>query len=298
MQTLQLALDWTWNTNHSGFWVAQQKGYYREEGIQIEFLTPEQDQYLETPAKKVELSKADIALCPLESILSYRTKSSPFALKAIAAIYREDTSALVTLPSISSPRELDQKVYASYQAKYEDHMIRKMIQQDGGTGDLRIYYPPKLGIWDTLLEGSSDATWIFMPWEGVMAQQKGVDLHYFRLKDFGIPYSYSPVLATSETLLESSPELLRKFLRASAKGFHWAKSNPDQTAKYLMEVVPETDRNLEFLEESQRQASAFYLDPWGKMDLSQIQVFLDWLYQEKLERHFIATDISTLDLLS
>ncbi len=293
MQTLRLALDWTWNTNHAGFWVAQKLGYYEEVGLQLDFLTPNQDQYLETPAKKVELGKADIALCPLESILSYRTKSSPFPLWAIAAIYQHDTSALVTLPTIHSPKELDQKIYASYQAKYEDHIIRKMIQQDGGQGDIRIYYPPKLGIWNTLLEKSADATWIFMPWEGVMAQQRGIPLNYFKLKDYGIPYSYSPVLATSESLIQTSSGIVSSFLKASAKGFAWAKANPGKTAELLPEVVPAEDQDLDFLTESQNQASASYLDPWGKMDMQQIQIFLDWLHQEKLEQHYLAAEMST-----
>lgn len=293
MQTLRLALDWTWNTNHAGFWVAQKLGYYEQVGLQLDFLTPNQDQYLETPAKKVELGKADIALCPLESILSYRTKSSPFPLWAIAAIYQHDTSALVTLPTIHSPKELDQKIYASYQAKYEDHIIRKMIQQDGGQGDIRIYYPPKLGIWNTLLEKSADATWIFMPWEGVMAQQRGIPLNYFKLKDYGIPYSYSPVLATSESLIQTSSGIVSSFLKASAKGFAWAKANPGKTAELLLEVVPAEDQDLDFLTESQNQASASYLDPWGKMDMQQIQIFLDWLHQEKLEQHYLAAEMST-----
>ncbi|MFN4085325.1 MAG: ABC transporter substrate-binding protein [Spirosomataceae bacterium] len=293
MQTLRLALDWTWNTNHAGFWVAQKLGYYEEVGLQLDFLTPNQDQYLETPAKKVELGKADIALCPLESILSYRTKSSPFPLWAIAAIYQHDTSALVTLPTIHSPKELDQKIYASYQAKYEDHIIRKMIQQDGGQGDIRIYYPPKLGIWNTLLEKSADATWIFMPWEGVMAQQRGIPLNYFKLKDYGIPYSYSPVLATSESLIQTSSGIVSSFLKASAKGFAWAKANPGKTAELLLEVVPAEDQDLDFLTESQNQASASYLDPWGKMDMQQIQIFLDWLHQEKLEQQYLAAEMST-----
>lgn len=297
MSIIRLALDWTWNTNHSGFWVAHQLGYFKEEGIEVEFLTPEVDHYVETPAKKVELGKADIALCPLESILSYRTKSNPFPLRAIAAIYKEDTSALVTLPNISSPKELDGRVYASYQAKYEDHIIKKMIQQDGGQGDNHVYYPPKLGIWNTLLDKNADATWIFMPWEGVMAQQKGLDLRYFRLKDYGIPYSYSPVVAASDSLIGSSPELLAAFLRASGKGFQWAKENPEKTAEYLLEIVPESDRNLDFLVESQKQASEAYLDPWGKMEVESIQAFLDWLHQENLEKSFLASEVCTHELI-
>jgi NitT/TauT family transport system substrate-binding protein len=35
-----------------------------------------------------------------------------------------------------------------------------MIRADGGTGDYQEVVPPMLGIWNTLLNGSSDATWV------------------------------------------------------------------------------------------------------------------------------------------
>jgi len=48
--------------------------------------------------------------------------------------------------------------YASYQARYEDHIVKQMIRNDGGNGDIQITYPDKLGIWNTLLQGKVDAT--------------------------------------------------------------------------------------------------------------------------------------------
>jgi len=55
--------------------------------------------------------------------------------------------------------------YASYAARFEGRIVQKMIQHDGGTGDFIEDTPPMLGIWNTLLEGKADATWVFMQWE-------------------------------------------------------------------------------------------------------------------------------------
>ncbi|MEO0734837.1 MAG: ABC transporter substrate-binding protein, partial [Bacteroidota bacterium] len=90
MSSVRLALDWTPNVNHVGFFVARAKGFYREGGLEVELLDPAADDYAVTPAKRVELGQADLALCPTESLLSYRTKAAPVPLLGIAALYRED----------------------------------------------------------------------------------------------------------------------------------------------------------------------------------------------------------------
>lgn len=57
-----------------------------------------------------------------------------------------------------------------------------------------------LGIWDTLLVGKADATWVFMGWEGIIAQQKGVPLNAFMLSD-----SKVRSLHTAQHVLQSIP---------------------------------------------------------------------------------------------
>ena len=46
--------------------------------------------------------------------------------------------------------------YASYKARYEDEIVKKMIYNDGGAGRLKIHYPKRLGIWSTLIENKYD----------------------------------------------------------------------------------------------------------------------------------------------
>lgn len=48
------------------------------------------------------------------------------------------------------------------------------------SGEYQELAPPMLGIWNTLLKGEADATWIFTAWEGIEARRKGVELNTFR----------------------------------------------------------------------------------------------------------------------
>jgi ABC-type nitrate/sulfonate/bicarbonate transport system substrate-binding protein len=133
MEKFTIALDWTANTNHTGFYVAKTKGFYAELGLEVRIDTPDMDNYSRTPAKKVELGQADMALCPFESVISYRTKTKAFDAVAIATIFQEDLSAIASLASsgIQRPSDLDGKVYASYKARYEDEIVRQMIKNNG-----------------------------------------------------------------------------------------------------------------------------------------------------------------------
>lgn len=52
----------------------------------------------------------------------------------------------------------------------------------------------------TPAQGEGDATWVFMPWEGVLAQRAGLELTAFNPED-SVPYGYSPVLAAHPDFL-------------------------------------------------------------------------------------------------
>ena len=74
-KSLTLYLDWTPNINHIGFFVAKDLGFYEDLEIGINLLDPSIDNYKVTPAKKVELGESNFALCPFESVISYRRKA-------------------------------------------------------------------------------------------------------------------------------------------------------------------------------------------------------------------------------
>ena len=301
MDQLKLALDWTANTNHSGFFVARDMGFYAEQGLELEIQSPAEDNYAQTPAKKVELGLADLAICPFESVVSYNTKREKFDAVAIAAIYREDISAIVTLKesALDSPSKLDGKSYASYKARYEDKIVEQMVKNDGGQGNLTIGYPDKLGIWETLLTKTFDATWIFLNWEGVDAKAKGVALNVFKLSDFGIPYGYSPVLMASRQVVDQQQEMFQRFLKATKKGFLHAINDPTFAANSIAPHIAESDKHIDLLE-SQLFSNRYYGSEknWGVMEVANVNQFLLWLHEHRLENtHFNYKDLVVNGLL-
>ena len=301
MDNIKIALDWTPNINHIGFFVAKELGYYDELGLKVAIVDPREDNYATTPAKKVELGIVDFALCPTESVISFRTKNNPFKLIGVAAILQEDLSAIAVKQdeAINSPKDLDGKTYSSYKARYEDGIVREMIKNDGGKGEINIIYPNKLGIWNTLINGQADATWIFMNWEGVEATQKNYPLKYFKMEEYGIPYSYSPLLVTNENTIPQNITQYKKFITATKKGYLYSQEYSEQSIDILKKYIPDSEKNINLQKALKASARSFgNADNWGKLNQKVVQTFLDWIREKKLETSQLSTpEIITNDLI-
>jgi ABC-type nitrate/sulfonate/bicarbonate transport system substrate-binding protein len=287
MIKLKLALDWTPNVNHIGFLIAKELGFYHQQGIDLEILNPKEDNYAMTPGKKLELDLTDFAIAPFETVISLNNKPNTVQAIAIYAILQNDLSCIATLQSsnIPSPKWLDGKIYASYKARYEDHIVREMIKNDGGEGNLEIIYPEKLGIWNTLLSGQADATWIFDNWEGVEARGKNIELCRFTLADFNIPYGYSPIVLTKRENITKQKELYSRFIKATQKGFLYAKNNLTESAAILSRYVTEYDlKNIDIEKTISFSAPHFGNESnCGKMKQERVSAFLAWLVDKGLE---------------
>jgi NitT/TauT family transport system substrate-binding protein len=237
----------------------------------------------------VAAGEAELAIAPSESIISFQTNDVPMI--AVAAVLARDASAIVTLKQsgLDRPSRLDGKVYASYSARYEDEIIRQLIINDGGRGQFVAHKPARLDIWHALLTNEADATWIFLPWEGVEAEQRDIQINQFLLEDYEIPYGYSPVLASHNDWATDNADALRRFLRATAEGFAFAVREPDEAARILFDTAGHPALNsLDFLEKSQQVAAGYYLDAegqWGVMRRDVWNAFVNWLIRNRLLNH-------------
>jgi NitT/TauT family transport system substrate-binding protein len=287
MKTIRLALDWTPNTLHAGFLYAQKMGWYHEAGLNVELVSPEEDQYMVTPTKRLALGNAHFAIAPSESVLSYRTLPKSIPIVAVAALLQEDTSAIASLKSsnIQRPKQLDGKVYASFAARFEDCIVKRMIRNDGGFGMLQVTNPKKLGIWNTLLQQEADASWIFLPWEGIEAKIKNIELETFQLEEYGVPYGYSPLLLTHKDILEEYPDSCYSFMEVNQKAHRFVNNHPTEAADFLCKNVEhENFRNEELIEESLKMLSGKWehTNGWGYMDEKVWSDFIHWLITNKV----------------
>lgn len=288
MESVKVALDWSPNTIHAGLLLAYHKGYFRDAGLDVSFISPEEDDYALTPARRLSRQQVDFAIAPSESAISYNTSRRPVPLTSVASILQRDTSAIVTLKSsgLTRPAQLDGKVYASYNARFEDGIVRKMVQYDGGRGEFTSVAISRLGIWDMLKKGEADATWVFMPWEGVEGRMEGIELNVFRMEEYGIPYGYTPLILAHTSLIHRRKQTYRRFMDITGKAYKEAGSAPEETAAFLCEHVAHHNfQNPAFIEASLRVLQPALLTDsgeWGKMNAKVWGQFINWLADQKI----------------
>jgi len=144
---IKIALDWTPNSNHCGFYVAKSKGFYAEVGLDVDIIPPSQEYSKdETPARRVVNGFADFCVAPTESVISCWTsgKSTEMMPVCVATLLQRDTSAIAALKvstteapqQIASPSSLANKGYASYGGRFEMAIVNQMIKNAGGAGKL------------------------------------------------------------------------------------------------------------------------------------------------------------------
>ena len=289
MTEFKLALDWTPNINHIGFIVGKEKGFYENYNINLDIQSPADDNYKNSPAKKIELGIADFGLCPTESVLSFRTKNNPFNLFAIGTIFQEDVSAIVVSKDspVKRPKDLDGRSYASYGARYEDQIVKQLIKNDGGKGDIKISYPKRLGVWNTMKNNLYDSTWIFMNWEGI----ENPNLNFFRLKDYNIPYSYSPLIVASEKLINGSKSEINDFLKATKQGYIYSMNNIQESTGILYNYLPNSDKKINIIESLKFSIPYFgNSKSFGKISKDVFQKFFKWLELNEIENRLINVD--------
>lgn len=268
---MQFALDWTPNTNHTGIYVAQAKGWYAAQCINLTILP-----YSANVSPDVLLSsgKADVGISSTESIVADSAVNQPVV--SIAAIVQHNTSALVSLASsgLSNPRQLDGKTYGGFGAPYEAAVVSAMIRADGGKGDFK-NVTLSTDTMQALETRQIDFAWVYEGWEVIQAQRDGFKLNVFPVTSFGIPDYYTPNIVTSPQAIQQHPDLLRHFMAATEQGYEYARAHAHEAAQILIDKTPKgtfPDQGLVFA--SQDFLSTHYADAghkWGMQDAASWQ---------------------------
>jgi ABC-type nitrate/sulfonate/bicarbonate transport system substrate-binding protein len=281
--TVRLALDWTPNTDHTGFFVARAKGWYRQAGIDLKIL-PYATQAPET------LLAAHQAECGISFQDSLTFAAAAGAdIVSVAAILQRTASAIGVLADspIQRPRDLDGKTYGSFNYPNEVPTVKFVIQADGGKGEFKVAGLDSAA-YEALYSKRVDFTIPFTAWEGVEAEQRGIKLRYFQFADYGFPDFYQVVLACDRQWLEKDPDAAKRFVAATVAGFAFAAAKPDEAAALLVSENPGAfDANQDLPRASQEflVKGGYLLDAdghFGAQTLERWQGYSDFLYRQGL----------------
>lgn len=299
LQDVTLMLDWTPNTNHTGFYVAQEKGWYEAAGLKVSIIEPGES-FVETA---VAAGRADFGISYQEGATFALAEGAP--IQSVAAIIQHNTSGFAgrSNEGINTPADLAGKRYGGFGSPIEAPILDALMACDNSS--VEAVEIIDIGFADFLAVTEADEvdfTWIFYAWAGIDAEQAGVDLDILMLQDYTncVPDYYTPILITSDSLIADNPELVAAFVQASARGYDFAIENPSEAADILLAAAPELDEEL--VRESQAWlADQYQADAaqWGLQSQAVWQDFADFLIEAGvLESEFDAAAVFTNEFLN
>ena len=165
-EKVTVVLDWTPNTNHTGIFVAQAKGYFEEAGLAVEVVQPPEDGAVTLVAS----GKAQFGVSFQDSLAPAFVGENAMPVTAVAAVIQHNTSGIVSRAGegMNTPKGLEGKKYATWDLDVEKETIRDVMTADGGDFDQVELIPSTVTDEVSALQsGSVDAIWIFYGWAGV-----------------------------------------------------------------------------------------------------------------------------------
>ena len=287
-EKITFVLDWTPNTNHTGLYVAQEKGYFEDEGLEVEIVQPPED----GADALVASGKAQFGISFQDTMAPGVVGEDALPTRAVAAVVQHNTSGIISRKGegMDTPKGLEGKKYATWDAPIEKAMMENVVKADGGDFSKVELIPSTVTDEVSALESKSvDAIWIFYAWAGVATEVAGLETDYFAFKDINPAFDYyTPVIIGNNEFLEKEPETAKKFLSAVKKGYEDAIEDPDGAAEILCEAAPELDQEL--VKASQEYLKDQYIadaDRWGYIDPDRWNLFYNWLNENGLTENEI-----------
>lgn len=279
---ITMVLDWTPNTNHTGIYVAQEKGYFKEAGLDVSVIQPPDNGATDLVAS----GGAEFGIDFQDTLAAAFSSDSPLPVTAVAAILQHNTSGLISLKKkgIDSLGKLEGHSYATWDSPIEQAVLKNVVEKDGGDFSRVKLISTYVEDIVAALHADIESVWIYYGWDGVKCDMEGLSTNFLPFADMNSTFDYySPVIIGNNDYMKKNPDTTKAFLSAVKKGYEYAAGNPSDAADILLKAVPELDEKL--VQKSQEYLSKQYIADaaqWGEIDANRWNGFYQWLNENKL----------------
>jgi NitT/TauT family transport system substrate-binding protein len=225
---LSFQLSWLKSIQYGGYFMGIENGNFAKAGIEPTFVSggPNID-----PVANVASGRSGIGDRPIGPLLVARDKGIP--IKVIGTVFQKSPFAIMSLSKtpIRTVKELAGKTVAC--ATSGRPMLMHLIKESG-LDVSAVNIVPSSPDPSALVSGQIDAYAGYSTNQGVVLQQRGVDLVFIHVHDLGLPETTGTIYAREDFIAANRP-LVVSFLRAARQSWRWTLDNPEQSAKLMVE---------------------------------------------------------------
>jgi len=226
LDKVTLQLKWLPQSQFMGYYVAAEKGYYKEQGIDIEILPGGSDII---PEQQVFNGVADIGVTWDSSLMKYQSKG--WALTQVGQVFQKSAMLLVSkaTSNIKTPADLKGKNVGSWFGGNE-YEIYALLEANGIKKDTDLKLVQQDYTMNQLKNGEIDAASAMIYNEYGLLLESGLkesDLNVLNMNDAGVAMLEDCLFVKADWIAQNE-DLYVRFLKASIKG--WAEACADPTA--------------------------------------------------------------------
>ncbi|MET4844144.1 ABC transporter substrate-binding protein [Bradyrhizobium japonicum] len=234
-------LNWTAGGANAGFAAALGEGFYKAAGLDVTIV---QGNGSGNTAQLVASGRSQLAYADAVAVSQLIAKGAP--MKVVATIYQSnpnEVSALTT-SGVKSINDLKGKKVGVPAGSSQTTMMPLFLKANGlKEADMTMINMPVAAMVPSLLQGQVDAILGSMDSYQIQLEQQGATLDNYRFADYGVPTVSTSIFA-SDSFIKDNPDVLKKFIGASLKGWGFALDNPDKAVKDLKAVFPDLNEKL------------------------------------------------------
>jgi putative hydroxymethylpyrimidine transport system substrate-binding protein len=278
---IKVALDWYPNANHAGLFLAKERGYFEDAGLDVEFYTPADPT---TVLQTVGAGRDDFGISYQTDILLAREQGVPVV--SVAALVQHPLLCVMATKDqhITRPHDLVGKTVGYPGIPSQEAFLSTMLAADGASLDDVNLVNVGFDLVPAAISGRANAVMgAYWTHETILAEREGHPVDIMRVEDWGVPDYYELVLTANEKTVHDRPEVVTAFLGAVQRGYQDAIADQPAALDALQKDYPDMDRDVE------TQGLALLAPEWtdhvpsfGTQTAERWTAFGDWMKQNKL----------------
>ena len=226
---------------HAQYFGGRAQGIYAKENIELEIRPPSGGQQNEV---FIGTGREQFGVANIDSFVKARASGIPVV--AIMADQPDTPVSIISLKKsgITEPKHLKGKRISWFQANVKAQ-LDPLLRAGGLTRDDVEYVNVARGAEVQMLAaGQIDAIYGFSFGQALTLESRGFPVNVMPVKDYGLK-NYGTIIYTSEQLVKSNPDLVKRFVRATLKSLLWTKDHMEQAVAEVIKVAPDRELKLE-----------------------------------------------------
>jgi NitT/TauT family transport system substrate-binding protein len=226
---------------HAPYFGGKAQGIYAKEGIELDIRPPSGGQQNEV---FIGSGREQFGVANIDSFVKARASGVPVV--AIMADQPDPPFAVITLKKsgITKPEQLKGKKISWFQTNVIAQMDPLLKAAGLTRKDLEFVNVARGAEVQMVAAGQVDAIYGFSYGQALTLEDKGFPVNVMAVRDYGLS-NYGSVVYTSEQLLKSNPDLVKRFLRATLKSLMWTKDHMQDAVAEVVKVSPDRELKLE-----------------------------------------------------